>query len=399
MKLTDILRWILKAVSAQRRRTALTIFGFSTGIAAVVLLNSIGESLRQYILQEFTQFGSHIIAVTPGKTQTFGLGGILNTIRPLSLQDAHSLSLLPEALQVVPVVMGTAQIKSGNKGRYTEVAGVGPSADHAWKLTIAKGRFLPDDDIHRPRAFAVVGSTLKTELFGRTSAIGKTLYIGQQRFRVVGELAPKGDFMGTDLDDMVYIPAAKALQLFNRETLMEIDIFYRPGNASDIFAERVRNLLTMRHGIEDFTLITQDDMLKSLDKILQFIKFAAAGLGLISLFVGAVGIITILTISVTERSQEIGLLRAIGFAPGDIRQLFLGEAMALALIGGAIGYLASMVILALTRLALPGMPIEFDPLVLIVALLMSGVLGAIAGWRPAQQAAKLEPVNALRDEN
>ena len=399
MSIADLLRWILTAVSAQRRRTALTIIGFSTGIAAVVLLNSIGESLRQYILQEFTQFGSHIVVINPGKTETFGLGGILNTIRPPSLADAESLTTLPEALQVVPVVMGTARIKSARRARYTDVAGVGPLADQAWKLTVAKGRFLPADDIQRPRSFAVIGSKLKHELFAGENAIGAYLHIGSQRFRVVGVLASKGEFMGMDLDDMIYIPAAKALQLFNRESLMEVDIFYKPGTDNAVFAERVRELLIRRHGREDFTLITQDDMLKSLDKILQFIKIAAGGLGMISLLVGAVGIITILTITVSERAQEIGLLRALGFAPQQIRRLFLGEAIALALISGLLGYLGSMSLLFIVQWLLPQIPVDFSLPLLLFALVLSAVIGALAGWRPAQQAARLEPVRALRDEN
>lgn len=398
MKIIDYFPWIYKAVMAQQRRTLLTVFGFSTGIAAVILLNSIGESLRQFIMQEFTQFGTHIVAITPGKTETYGMSGVLNTIRPLSLADAQSLTRLPAAEKVVPVVMGTARVKQGKRARYTDVAGVTSPAINAWNLAIAKGKFLPDDDIQRPRALAVLGSLVKEELFGAKSAIGHKIHIGGQSFRVIGILEPKGEFMGVDLDDMVYIPAAKGLQLFNRDSLMEIDIFYRADASTEAFKKQVKNHLIQRHNREDFTIITQDDMLQTLDKILRFVKYAAAGLGMISLLVGAVGIVTILTITVSERTREIGLLRALGFSSARIRLLFLGEAILLAVNSGIIGYLLAMTLLFIVKILMPGVPVGFDPYVLVLALTISTLTGVLAGWRPAKKASALEPVIALRAE-
>lgn len=398
MRVADYLYWIYRAINAQKRRTLLTVFGFAVGISAVILLNAIGESLRQYILQEFTQFGSHIIAVTPGKTETFGVGGLLNTIRPLSLEDAISLKRLPNAKHLVPVVMGTAQVKWFERGRHTDVAGLTAPALNAWQLTIAQGRFLPNDDILTPRAFAVLGAKLKQELFGNNNAIGEKVNIGNHSFRVIGVLKAKGEFMGINLDDMVYIPAAKALRIFNRNSVMEIDIFFDDSIATDVFSEQVKAHLIARHNSEDFTLISQDDMLQTLDKILRFVKYAAAGLGLISLLVGAVGIITILTITVTERTQEIGLLRALGFSSAHIRYFFLGEAIVLALISGIIGYIIAMSLLFIAKLFMPNIPIVFDVVVLILALGISMVIGMLAGWQPASKAAKLKPVLALRAE-
>jgi len=398
MRIADYLTWIYRAVNAQKRRTLLTIFGFSVGISAVILLNAIGESLRQYILQEFTQFGSHIVAVMPGKTETFGVGGLLNTVRPLTLDDAISLERLPAAKFVVPVVMGNAQVKWYQRGRYTDVAGITAPALNAWQLTLAQGKFLPADDILTPRDFAVLGHTLKQELFANNNAIGEKIHVGNHSFRVIGVLKPKGEFMGVNLDDMVYIPTAKALRLFNRNSVMEIDIFYHENIATEKFSQQISKLLISRHNSEDFTLITQDDMLKSLDKILRFVKYAAAGLGVISLLVGAVGIITILTITVTERSQEIGLLRALGFSSAHIRYFFLGEAIVISLTSGILGYIISMALLFIAQLFMPTMPIVFEPFVLMLTLIISVIIGALAGWKPASKAAKLEPVLALRAE-
>ncbi len=398
MKFLDYLRWIFRALWMQRMRSALTIVGFAIGIAAMVLLSSLGEGLRLFVIQEFTQFGSHIVAVTPGKTETFGLGGILNTTRPLSLEDAEALERIPGVEQVVPVVFGTAQIKALGRSRYTEVAGVGALADKAWKLEVSQGSFLPVEDVHRARAFAVLGSKLKQELFGNTNPLGEFVHIGGNRFRIVGVMAPKGQFLGTDLDDMIYIPANKGLQIFNRESLMEVDIFYSPAVATEVLTDSVKRLLVERHGFEDFTIVTQDQMMATMDNILRILKYAGGGLGAISLLVGAVGITTILMITVTERTSEVGLLRALGSTRGQVRNLFLGEAVMLGLIGGLAGVLAIALLIVAVQLFVPALPVALKGEIVTVALLASMLIGLIAGVRPALNATRLSPIDALRAE-
>ncbi|MDP1519821.1 ABC transporter permease [Porticoccus litoralis] len=398
MKFLDYLRWIFRALWMQRMRSALTIVGFAIGIAAMVLLSSLGEGLRLFVIQEFTQFGSHIVAVTPGKTETFGLGGILNTTRPLSLEDAEALERIPGVEQVVPVVFGTAQIKALGRSRYTEVAGVGALADKAWKLEVSQGSFLPVEDVHRARAFAVLGSKLKQELFGNTSPLGEFVHIGGNRFRVIGVMEPKGQFLGTDLDDMIYIPANKGLQIFNRESLMEVDIFYSPAVPTDRLTDNVKRLLIERHGFEDFTIVTQDQMMATMDNILRILKYAGGGLGAISLLVGAVGITTILMITVTERTSEVGLLRALGSTRGQVRNLFLGEAVMLGLIGGLAGVLAIALLIVAVQLFVPALPVALKGEIVTVALMASMLIGLIAGVRPALNATRLSPIDALRAE-
>lgn len=398
MRFWDYLRWVILALWMQRMRSTLTILGFAIGIAAMVLLSSLGEGLRQFVIQEFTQFGSHIVAITPGKTETFGLSGILNTTRPLSLADAEALARIPGVQEVVPVVMGTAQIKAKGMSRYTDVAGVGALADKAWKLEITQGTFLPVEDMSRARAFAVLGSKLKKELFGNSNPLGEFVHVGSNRFRVVGVIAPKGQFLGTDLDDMIYIPANKGLQLFNRESLMEVDIFYSPSVATKTLTKNISKLLIDRHGFEDFTLITQDQMMETMDNILEILKYAGGGLGAISLLVGAVGISTILMITVAERTSEVGLLRAMGCTRGLVRNLFLGEAVLLGLIGGLTGVLTVVLLAVLLQIFLPGLPIALKPEIIAVALIVSMAVGLMAGVRPALNATQLSPIDALRGE-
>ena len=398
MLLRDSVRWTLRALWIQKIRSLLTVVGFSIGIAAMVLLSALGEGLRFYVMSEFTQFGSHIIAITPGKTETFGMSGILNTTRPLSLEDAEALSRLQHIEEVVPVVIGTAQVKQGTRSRYTDVAGVGPLAHRAWQLELALGSFLPQEDFRAARPLAVLGSTVRTELFGSRNPLGEFIRIGGQRFRVVGVNAPKGEFLGTDLDDMVFIPAGKGLQLFNRESLMEIDVFYSPRATAAQMSTSIRELLIKHHGYEDFTIVTQDQVLETMDDILNILKYAAAGLGAISLLVGGVGIATILMITVNERIAEVGLLRALGGTSRQVRRLFLGEALMLGLLGGLIGIgVVALAVLLATQIA-PTLPIALSPQIIFAALTVSLLIGLVAGVQPAASAARLTPIDALRAE-
>jgi putative ABC transport system permease protein len=398
MSLLDSLRWIWRALLAQRLRSLLTLLGMAVGISAVSLMSALGEGMRHYVLNEFTQFGSHLLAIAPGKTETFGVGGMLNTVRPLSLADARALSRLTGVEQVIPVVFGTAAVKHRELSRHSNVAGVGPAADRVWQLSLAQGRFLPQDELDSARPFAVLGSKLKRELFGEGSALGQSVQIGGSRFRVIGVLAPKGDFLGTDLDDTAYIPVDRGLKLFNRESLMEIDVVYHPGLTPSQISQRISQLLIARHGLEDFTLVTQDEVLKSLDQILRMLKYAGAGLGLISLVVGGVGILTIMLITTAERAHEIGLLRALGFTRSQIRNLFLGEAVMLALVGGLLGLATSALLLLLAGLMLPSLPLSLPPEAIALALAVSILIGLVAGVKPATRAAAMLPIEALRQQ-
>jgi putative ABC transport system permease protein len=217
-------------------------------------------------------------------------------------------------------------------------------------------------------------------------------------FRVIGVMAPKGQFLGIDLDDTAFIPAARSLELYNREGLMEIHVAYREGIPAARVADAAKALLKTRHGREDFTVITQEDMLKTLSNILDILTAAVGALGGISLVVGGVGIVTIMTISVAERTNEIGLLVALGAPRRTILNLFLGESVVLAAIGGTLGLLLGVGIAQLLHLALPDMPVHTPWNFAVGAIAMSAIVGLLAGVLPAQRAAKLDAIEALRSE-
>jgi putative ABC transport system permease protein len=395
----DFIRLTVGSVIAQRLRSFLTALGIAIGIAAVVLLTAIGEGIHRYVLNEFTQFGTNLVAVSPGRTTTMGASvGAFGNTRPLSLDDAEALKKLPRVIGVEPVVAGNALVTAGEKQRRTNVYGVGPAFPEVFNFQVARGRFLPPDDPRAARAFAVLGSQLCHELFGDANPLGQTLRVGGDRYRIVGVMDAKGQVLGFDIDDTVYIPAAKALDLFNRDSLMEIDVLYQAGANVDEISAGIRRILSARHGREDFTIITQQQMLDVLGSVLDVLTFAVGALGGISLLVGGVGILTIMTIAVRERTAEIGLLRALGAGRRQVLALFLGEATVLAAIGGLAGLLLGLGIAWLLDLALPALPVHITWSYVVIAEVLAAGVGLIAGVWPARHAAGLDPVEALRTE-
>lgn len=398
MRLADGFHLTATAIISRPLRSLLTLLGVAIGIAAVTLLTAIGEGLRSYVLESFSQFGTRIIAVHTGKTQTGGIGGLLGSVRPLTVADSEALRQLRHIEAVVPVIQGNADIKYQQLTRRSEVIGGGYQLAEAWRFKMALGSFLPQARDGRSAPYAVLGAKLHHELFGSASPLGELIRIGDTRFRVIGVMAEKGQLLGFDLDEVAYIPVDWAESLFNREGLMEIDIVFNAGTTSSAMSQRIKSLLRERHGSEDFSITTQDDMLSSLDRILGTLSIAIGALGGISLLVGAVGIMTIMTTTVAERTAEIGLLRAIGASPRQVLGLFLAEATLLSLAGGLLGLLLMGLMLGGLHLALPKMPLTLQPEFFAVSLLLSGVIGILAGLAPAQKAAQLHPVDALRSE-
>jgi putative ABC transport system permease protein len=399
MAVSDLIKLALGAISAHRLRSFLTVLGIMVGIGAVVFLTSIGEGVRIFVLSEFTQFGTNLVAVVPGKTTTFGMSGAtISTVRPLSLDDAEALSRLDDVIDVVPVIQGNASVEYGSRKRRTMVLGVGPGVPEVWKMPISIGRFLPRDAFQSSRAYAVLGAKMNNELFGSINPLGKRVRIGNDSYRVIGVMAAKGQMLGFDLDDTIYLPVNKAMEMFNREGLMEIDILYEAGASSARMERNVKRVMTARHGDEDFTVITQDQMLEVLDTILNVLTLGVAAIGSISLLVGAVGIVTIMTIAVTERTAEVGLLRALGAKQSHIMYLFLGEAVVLSSIGGLAGISLTILLVYFGKLILPAMPLVLAWHYVGMAFGLAFVIGVISGIVPAMRAAAMHPLEALRTE-
>jgi len=400
MNARDLLRLAWYALWFHRQRSLLTMLGILIGIASVILLTSIGEGTRTYVLSQFTQFGTTLAAINPGRISTSGLPGALgNTVYPLTFEDAEALERVPGLTRVVPVIVGAAPVEFEGATRNTFVYGVTADAPEVWRMGVRAGRFLPRLDLRQGAPVAVLGPKVKRELFGDQNCLGRHVRISGQRYLVIGLMEPKGQFLGFDIDDSVYIPAADGKRLFNRDALQEIDVLFANASLIDPVVERIRDRLKERHkGTEDFTITTQTAMLDTLDRIIRIVSLAVGGIGGISLLVGSIGILTMMWISVNERTSEIGLARAIGATPGQILLLFLSEATLLSTLGGVLGLLAGIGVAQLLHHYVPALPVRTPPEFVILALAVSFLVGLLSGLLPAQRASRLNPVVALTAE-
>ena len=396
----DLLSLASSAILAHRLRSFLSVLGIVVGITSVVLLTSLGEGTRATVMSEFTSFGTNIISIQPGKFRTTGLptqaGG---TIRRLTIADSEALRRVPGVQSLVPVLFGMARVQAGIRARSIFVMGVTAEMQEVWSLRRARvGRFLPPGDPERPQQVAAIGTKVAEELFDG-SPLGQRLRIADQRFLVVGVMEAKGNMLGFDVDDVVYIPTASAQRLFARDELAGIDVKFDPRVPVEEVVSGIRRLLLDQHrGEEDFTILTQTEMLGVLDRVLSVVGVAVAGIGGISLLVGAIGILTIMWISVGERTSEIGLILALGGQKGQIVSLFLLESALLALVGGVLGVGLAFGLSGGLKALVPGLPFRTPAEMVVGAPLFCLLAGILAGVLPARRAAALDPVSALRAE-
>ena len=397
IRISDIAALALSAVMARRSRSGLSLLGIAIGVAAVILLTSIGEGTRQYILSQFTQFGTNLLSVTPGKVKTLGIPGVLGgTTHKLTLRDSDAIGQIEGIERVVPLVAGNARVEAGGRGRSVSVFGVTGDMPVHWKVPVRQGVFFPGDNIHRRQPVAVLGPKLKQELFADTNPLGRFVRIAGYRFRVLGVMTPKGNMLGFDIDDAVYVPVASAMNMFNLDEVVEIQIAFSYGTTLDRVVHRIREVLMARHrGEEDFTITTQAAMLDTLDGVLGVVTTAVGTIAGISLIVGAIGILTVMWMAVKERTAEIGLLKATGATAWQIYRLFLYESIILATIGGIVGLSIGLGTVQLLSVSIPGLPMHPHLGYIITALIVTMITGISAGLFPAHRASSIDPVDAL----
>ncbi|MEN8170768.1 MAG: ABC transporter permease [Pseudomonadota bacterium] len=398
MSIEDRLRFAFTALHGARMRTVLMLLAMAIGVAAVVLLTSLGEGARRYVVGQFSSLGTHMVIVFPGRNETTGNAPpMLNeTPRDLTLDDALSLQRIHTIRHLAPVNIGSADIAYRNRDREAVIMGTTAAMQTIRELELTQGKFLPPMDAQRAAPVVVIGEVIRQELFGNQRALGEWVRIGDRRFRVIGVMTATGVSLGIDTDELVVIPVASAQQLFNTSTLFRIIIEARGRSAIEAAKEAVLERLRERHdGEEDVTVITQDALLTTFDRIFTALTFTIAGIGAISLIVAGILIMNIMLVTVTQRTTEIGLLKAIGASSNQVMSLFLTEAILLSFLGALLGLLLGQGGSWLLDKIYSDLQFGAPLWALIAALGVALTTGVIFGVMPARRAARLDPVQAL----
>lgn len=398
MRIKDTFIQAFAAIRMQRLRAGLIILAMSIGVGAVTVLTALGESARSYVVHEFEALGTHLVIVLPGRTETTGGQPPLfgETPRDLTLGDALALSRSRHIAALAPLTVGAAPVSSQGLERETNILGSTADLVRVRRLTMAQGRFLPKAEIDKALSVCVIGQTIREQLFPRQAAIGQWLRINDRRFRVIGLLASEGQSIGVEFDEIVIIPVASAQALFNTSSLFRILVETKSEEDMMAAADDIRSIIKARHeGEDDVTLITQDSVVKTFDKILAALTLTVTSIAGISLAVAGVLVMNVMLVSVTQRTSEIGLLKALGATKSQIQGLFLMEASMLSLAGAALGLVLGQLTLSILQALYPDFPFQLPAWALFSALGVALLTGMLFGVLPARKAARLDPVAAL----
>jgi len=393
----DVLAFAARALRGHRLRTGMSLLGVAIGVAAVVTLTALGEGARLYVIGQFASVGTNLLIVVPGRTETTGgmpgMGGVPND---LTLEDARAvLRGVPEIDKAAPIVMGTETVAFGERQRQVALVGATHEMLEVRRLGVASGRFLPPLEWDRSSPVTVLGQTSARELFPGRDPVGEVVRVGDWRMRVVGVLAPRGQQLGVDMDDVAIVPVGTAMKMLNRSSLFRLLLQVRAHTDLDRARERVVRLIAERHGEEDVTGITQDAVLGAFTSILGALTLALAGIASVSLAVAGVGIMNVMLVSVSERTREIGLLKALGAGRRQILLAFLAEAVLLSSAGGLLGLLVGWLAVKVLIAVYPALPATPPPWAVAAAFSLSVAVGALFGVLPARRATRLDPVAAL----
>ena len=399
MRNTDLIRFARDAATGNPLRAGLLVLAMSIGVASVVILTALGDGARRYVMNEFSSLGSNLVIVLPGRSQTGGFSpgnAITNTTRDLTIDDAQALERASAVARVAPLAVGTSEISAEGKLREVLVAGTTSQYVELRKMAMAQGRFLAPGDWRRGNSEAVIGAKVRDELFGANPALGQLVRIGDRRVRIVGVLAAAGQGLSMNTDELVFVPVSLAQSMFNSNTLFRIMIEAHSREAIDAAKAQITEIIKLRHeGELDVTVITQDAVLATFDRLLSALTLGVAGIAAISLAVAGILVMNVMLVSVTQRTAEIGLLKALGATGSGIRSVFLTEAVLLSFTGAVVGYVLGLLGAAMIRQLYPTFPAYPPDWAVLAGLGTALVTGILFGVMPARRAAQLDPVQAL----
>lgn len=396
MNFLELIAFAGAALRGHRLRAGLSVAGVAIGIAAVVALTALGEGARAYVVGEFAALGSNLVIVLPGKVETTGHAPLGGAERDLTLDDYRAISQrVPLVRRAAPLVAGSETVRWKEKSRAVPVLGTTAEFFEVRRLQLASGRFLTPGDPDQGGTEMVLGIKLARELFGPANPLGEVVRVGEWRFRVVGVLAPRGRSLGFDFDDLAFVPARTAMRMYNRSSLFRILVDCHRHEDLERVKGEITALLKERHRAEAVTVITQDAMVTSFSAILRALTLALAGIASVSLVVAGVGIMNVMLVSVSERREEVGLLKAVGAMDRQVLSVFLVEAALLSTTGGVAGVALGWALVRLLVSLFPEFPAAPPLWAVAAALVLALVVGILFGVWPARRATALDPVAAL----
>lgn len=399
LNLDDAFRLAAGALGAQRKRTALITVATAIGVAAVLLLTGLGEGARRYVVGEFSALGTDLLVVFPGRNETVGgpppvMG---ETPRDLTIGDAEALARIPRVRRVVPLMVGSANVSvASGLEREVTILGATSALRDVRRLTLSEGSFLPAIDAAQAGSTCVLGLELRQELFAQGAALGQWLRIGDRRCRVVGVLGETGMSLGTDYNDLALLSLGAAQAVMDTEALFRILVETREGESGSRMLKAVRDTMRRQHdGEDDVTIITQDSVVATFDRILGTLTLGVSAVSAVSMGVAGILVMNVMLVAVAQRRAEIGLLKALGAHPQDIKRMFLLEALLLTGLGTLAGLLLGYGGIFILRLLYPDFPAGVPWWGLSAAVATAFVSGLVFGVVPAQRASRLDPVQAL----
>ncbi|HET7224557.1 MAG TPA: ABC transporter permease [Candidatus Eisenbacteria bacterium] len=398
MRPADVAALAVESLRLHRLRTAMSGVAVAIGITAVLALTGLGDAAKRYVVDRFSAMGANLATISPGKTETSGslmAGGWGG--RDVTLDDAEAVRVqVPELRAVVPISLGSAAFRYQDRRRDVYVVGVTADYTGLQNLHVMRGRFLPPGDMYAGGSVVVVGPKLAREVFGGEDPVGRMVRIAQRRFRVIGVLEPKGRALGFDYDELALVPVATGLRMFDQTNLHHLMVQASDPGAMPGAIARVKAVLIRRHRAEDFTVVTQDALLRSFRAILDALTAGLAAIAAISVAVAGIGIMNVMLVSVSERIAEVGLLKAIGAEPRQIASLFLTEALLLSGLGGLAGVAVGAAALLVGARIWPNVPLAPSGRWMLASLALALVAGGAFGLAPARRAARLPAAEALR---
>lgn len=403
MNLIESIKMAVTTLTANRLRSSLTMLGMVIGNASVIAMVGIGQGAQRLAAEQFESLGPNVLFIIPGSSEAQTTTDDLP--KTLVLADAEAIAAqVPSVRDVAPQVQSRELINYRNRNTYASIVGTTPEFLMVRSFDAEKGRFITDLDLKRNAPVVALGSDLAKNLFGSQDPIGQQVRIKNVSFQVVGVMESKGAFLGTNYDELAFTPATTmANRVVGQTSPYGIEVTFISVSAKDAASVdaaqfQITNLLRLRHKIiseDDFTVRSQKDVLEIVGTVTGALTIMLAAIAGISLLVGGIGIMNIMLVSVTERTQEIGLRKAIGASHRDILVQFMIEAIILSVAGGLIGTLIGVGGTLLVGVVTP-LQTGVSPMAIIMAVSISGGIGVFFGVVPAQRAAKLDPIVALR---